>query len=349
MEKGPTLIPIIKKKNSVPKPSNTVKSINIVETVNETVQEKSTESFNEKTGLFNERPVTREEAVPAPFKGSTVIDTKSYTKDVIFGSLRNPYPLTQKDSSKSYESNGSSIKYNGKFKGNSLEFTSKSHRDVNALSNSSFRFVIHFVDTNGNIQSKWTSDKFKRELDAYYNSTNPYFNIDTVTVMQLPTSLIGDYAKSSKFSIPEEYAQVEVTDTITTSEEILRYIDYLVDNSTNEIQEINANELSTMDVDTYDEISAGILDNSININEKLGFQLQEEIDEQIESGAANDTKITTDNPPPPKRVVTESTSERTTVIPPPPKIVDPIAPLDNNRDGNDSNSGSRKPTRRSIT
>lgn len=346
MEKGPTLIPIFKKNNSVPKPSNTVKPINIVETVNEVVQEKPTESFNEKTGLFNERPVTREDVVPAPFKGSTVVDNKLYTKDVIFGSLRNTYPFTQKDSSKSYQTSGNSIKYNGKFKGNSLEFPSKSHRDVNALPNSSFRFVIHFVDTNGNIQSKWTSDKFKRELDSYYNSTNPYFNIDTVTVMQLPISLIGDYAKSSKFSIPEEYAQVEITDTITTSEEVLRYIDYLVDNSTNEIQEIDANELSTMDVDTYDEISAGILDNSININDKLGFSLQDKIDEQIESGAANDTKITTDNPPPPKRVINESTSERTTVIPPPPKRIDPPAPLDNNRDRNDSNSGGRKPIRR---
>jgi hypothetical protein len=52
MEKGPTLIPIFKKNNSVPKLSNTVKPINIVETVNETVQEKPTESFNENTGLL---------------------------------------------------------------------------------------------------------------------------------------------------------------------------------------------------------------------------------------------------------------------------------------------------------
>ena len=319
MEKGPTLIPIFKKNNSVPKLSNTVKPINIVETVNETVQEKPTESFNENTGLLNERPYTGEEPVPAPFKGSTVVDTKSYTKDIIFGSLRNTYPFTQKDSSNSYQKSGNSIKYNGKFKGNSIEFTPKSHRDVNVLTNSSFRFVIHFVDTNGNVKSKWTSDKFKRELDAYYNSTNPYFNIDTVTVMQLPTSLIGDYAKSSKFSIPEEYAQVEVTDTITTADEILRYIDYLVDTTNNEIQEINANDVSTMDVDTYDEISAGILDNSININDKLGFSLQDKIDEQIESGEANDTKITTDNPPLPERNVNVSTSERTTVIPPPPQ------------------------------
>jgi hypothetical protein len=318
MEKGPTLIPIFKKKNSVPKPSNTVKPINIVETVNEVVQEKSTESFNEITGLLNERPFMGESPVPAPFKGSTVVDTKSYTKDVIFGSLRNTYPFDKKDSSNAYQSSGNSIKYNGKFKGNSIEFASKSHKDVNVLSNSSFRFIINFVDTNGNIQSKWTSDKFKRELDAYYNSTNPYFNIDSVTVMQLPTSLIGDYAKSSKFSIPEEYAQVEITDTITTSEEILRYIDYLVDNTTNEIQEINANDVSTMDVDTYDEISAGILDNSININEKLGFSLQDKIDEQIESGASNDTRITTNNPIPPITTNTVSKSERTTVIPPPP-------------------------------
>jgi hypothetical protein len=148
--------------------------------------------------------------------------------------------------------------------------------------------------------------------------------------MQLPTSLIGDYAKSSKFSIPEEYAQVEVTDTILTADEILRYIDYLVDTTNNEIQEINANDVSTMDVDTYDEISAGILDNSININDKLGFSLQDKIDEQIESGEANDTKITTDNPPLPERNVNVSTSERTTVIPPPPQR-------------NDSNFGGRKP------
>ena len=354
MEKGPTLIPILKKNNSVPKLSNTVKPINIVETVNEKVKETSEESFDAITGVSNLRIEELgggfDEALPAPFKGTSTVDNKVYTKKDIFGSLRNNYPFAEleKQPTDSYKSSGETIQYNGKFEGNSIQFTPNSHKDVNVLDDSSFRFVIHFVDSNGNVQSKWTSDKFKKELDAYYNSTNPYFNIDTVTVMQLPTSLIGDYAKSSKFSIPEEYAQVEVTDTITTADEILRYIDYLVDTTSNEIQEINANDVSTMDVDTYDEISAGILDNSININDKLGFSLQDKIDEQIESGEANDTKITTDNPPLPERNINVSTSERTTVIPPPPQRTDPLTSLDNSRYGNDSNFGDRKPRIRRI-
>ena len=326
MEKGPNLIPIFKKKSSVPKPSNTVKPINIVQTVNETVKETSEESFDAITGVSNLRieelgGIGLEQELPAPFKKTSTTDTKVYTKKDIFGSLRNNYPFAdlEQQPTDSYKSSGESIQYNGKFKGNSIQFTPNSHKDVNVLDDSSFRFVIHFVDDEGVVNSKWTSDKFKRELDAYSDSTNPYVNIDTVTVMQLPLSLIGNYAKSPKFSIPEEYAQIEISDTITTVEDVLRYIDYLVDNTSNEIQIIDAKELSTMDVDTYDEISAGILDNSISINDKLGFQLQDDIDAQIESGETNDTSITTDIPI--QRESSRSITEapRTTVIPPPPK------------------------------
>jgi hypothetical protein len=99
-----------------------------------------------------------------------------------------------------------------------------------------------------------------------------------------------------------------------------------------------------MDDDTYDEISAGILDNSISINSKLGFPLQNSVDEQIDSGAANDTRITSDNPIPPIRTNTVSKSERTTVIPPPPK-----RPVDT-PPSYQSTSGGRnpKPTRREL-
>ncbi len=80
-----------------------------------------------------------------------------------------------------------------------------------------------------------------------------------------------------------------------------------------------------MNVDTYDEISVGILDNSININDKLGFPLQDDIDAQIESGEANDTPIVTNTPiqSEPNKSVTEA--PRTTVISPPPTIVDDTA------------------------
>ncbi len=329
MEKGPNLIPIFKKRSSVPKPSNTVKPINIVETANETVKETSEESFDAITGVSNLRMeelggVRFDESLPAPFKGTSTVDTKVYTKKDIFGSLRNNYPFAdlEKQPTDSYKSSGGSIQYNGKFKGNSIQFTPNSHKDVNVLDDSSFRFVIHFVDDDGEVNSKWTSDKFKRELDAYSQSTNPYVNIDTVTIMQLPLSLIGNYAKSPKFSIPEDYAQVEISDTITTIEDVLRYIDYLVDNTSTEIQIIDAQELSTMDVDTYDEISAGILDNSININDKLGFPLQDDIDAQIESGEANDTPIVTNTPIQTETNKSVTEAPRTTVISPPPTIVD---------------------------
>jgi hypothetical protein len=87
-----------------------------------------------------------------------------------------------------------------------------------------------------------------------------------------------------------------------------------------------------MDVDTYDEISAGILDNSININDKLGFPLQDDIDAQIESGEANDTPIVTNTPIQTETNKSVTEAPRTTVISPPPTIVD---------DNDDDNIGRR--------
>ena len=57
MEKGLNLIPLFKSRNPKPTPSDIVNSINIVETIKETVQEESTESFNENTGLLKKKLV----------------------------------------------------------------------------------------------------------------------------------------------------------------------------------------------------------------------------------------------------------------------------------------------------
>lgn len=148
--------------------------------------------------------------------------------------LRNLYPSDEENISKSFTSDDSTITYTGIYPENFITFDivnlngiNGSDINVSDILPSTFKFIVQFID--GESVEQWTSQKLKDELLAAIAEPNPYFNKLTVTTAVVDLTKLKKYWRSKKFDIPERYAEVRITDTLTIVPDFLEHLKWVVD------------------------------------------------------------------------------------------------------------------------
>jgi len=99
----------------------------------------------------------------------------------------------------------------------------------------SFNFIVRF--RNGDVFEDWTSPQFLSKLQSAKNENNPYFTYDVnrdrwpqnkVTIAEVNFENLSRYYDNYEFRYPQLYANVRITDTITTKEDMLIHINWMV-------------------------------------------------------------------------------------------------------------------------
>ena len=148
--------------------------------------------------------------------------------------LRNSYPVTgSADVSSYYEDKGEYIRRYGIDKNNSYIdiFTYPIDKlktlDPITYPYVDFSYIIQFYDEDLGFVEEWTSAPFKKLLETAQKEKNPYFNKFTVAVIPINYGELKDYHRHNKFTIGEKYAEVNVTKTISTIEDMVLHIQWL--------------------------------------------------------------------------------------------------------------------------
>jgi hypothetical protein len=147
--------------------------------------------------------------------------------------LRNTYPTDPDNISKSFVSNDITITYTGKYEQNFITFEVINFNGINSsqlyvsdILDDTFGFIVQFNDDDS--VEQWTSKKLKDDLESAIVEPNPYFNKLKVPIAIVDMTKLKKYWKSKKFDIPEKYAEVRITDTITTINDMLTHINWIV-------------------------------------------------------------------------------------------------------------------------
>ena len=160
--------------------------------------------------------------------------------------LRNTYPSDPENVSQSYTSDNSTITYTGIYPQNFIKFDivnfngiNGSQLNVSDILSESVRFIVQFND--GDSAEQWTSAKLKEDLESALAEPNPFFDKLDVTIAIVDLTTLKNYWKSKKFDIPEKYAEVRITDTITTIQDVLTHINWIVSvkPTDDELREVN--------------------------------------------------------------------------------------------------------------
>jgi hypothetical protein len=148
--------------------------------------------------------------------------------------LRNSYPATTNtDVSAYYDDNGSFIRRYGRDKNNAYVdlFTYQIDKirtlDPIKYPYVDFSFIVQFVDEENGFIEEWTSAPFKKLLEEAKKEKNPYFNKHTVAVIPLDYGDLRNHHRKNKLVIGEKYAEVEITKTISTIEDMILHIQWL--------------------------------------------------------------------------------------------------------------------------
>jgi hypothetical protein len=148
--------------------------------------------------------------------------------------LRNSYPAkTPVEVSAYYENKGNYIRRTGIDKDNAYVdlYTYPIDKlrtlDPKQYPYVDFSFILQFVDEKNGFIEEWTSAPFKKLLEEAKKENNPYFNKHSVAVVPLDYGDLKDHHRKNKFTIGEKYAEVEVTKTISTIEEMILHIQWL--------------------------------------------------------------------------------------------------------------------------
>jgi hypothetical protein len=205
--------------------------------------------------------------------------------------IRNPYPSALGENPVlNYTRENGMIKFTGKYPENFLKFNEYPLGDV-TKTEGTYDFVIQFMDG-----TLYTSAPYYDELQLEFNVGNPYRNLQTIPTVKVDDTLLGNYASLAKFSIGEQYAEMDMMNNIDTKLEIIKHIDWL-SSDVSELRTINS--MGKFQHQQTDD---------------LGFALQSQLD-----GIEND----------PNAPGEESTIEAEIIIPTPPIVTEPT---DNTRD-----------------
>ena len=152
-----------------------------------------------------------------------LLTKEDFKKRIPLAYIQNPYPVEiGTDPSSAYTRAGGKIKLTGKYEENVVLFEDIDVSGIIGHNDATFNFLIDFGE--GDLH---TSKEFKTELEKQHGSVNPYKNKKTVSVVKLPLWDLVAYHKKSKFSISEDYAEVNVDDTINTKIDIINHIEWL--------------------------------------------------------------------------------------------------------------------------
>ena len=91
-----------------------------------------------------------------------------------------------------------------------------------------FNFIVQFYDEEEGFMEEWTSAPFKKLLLKAQEDGNPYFNKFTVPIIPMDYGELKNHHRINKLSIGELYSETKVIKTISTIEEMLLHIQWLV-------------------------------------------------------------------------------------------------------------------------
>ena len=162
--------------------------------------------------------------------------------------LRNPYPDELGiDPSSNYTREGGNIRLSGRFEENFLDFANVDVSGITACEGTTFNFLVQFED--GTLH---TSPIFLAELQSENSSANPYRNKNTVSVVTIDSNFLIGYNKFYTFDVPEQYAEVKVTNTINNRKDILYHIDWLCGSDSEELRK--ASDMGSWNVETTEAL-----------------------------------------------------------------------------------------------
>jgi len=153
-------------------------------------------------------------------------------------------PPRERTIDESYETeNPTTVKVTGKYDKNFLFVDTVPLDDINittlevlepanARYDLTFRFIVKFVEADGSVEN-WTSQAFYDDLVEARNEDNPYFTLNYVTIVSVNFSLLSAWWLKREFTIKQKYAEVEITDTINTKEDMLVHINWMVSSAEN--------------------------------------------------------------------------------------------------------------------
>lgn len=211
--------------------------------------------------------------------------------------LRNTYPGEIDTVTDSYTSEEGAIKFSGKYPENFIKFQVVSLDDIlldtiNIDPKHSFRFIIRFINEDGITFEDWASEPFLNDLHTAQSDNNPFFSRDRVTVAEIHASSLTQYWQLCKFKQGEDYAEVIIRDTITTKEDILEHINWIV-GSDEDLRPIN--EIGRWSIHTR-EWNLGFKEDKRSIIPLLGPPLLDDIcdDENSDGDTSSGGIITSD-------------------------------------------------------
>jgi hypothetical protein len=175
--------------------------------------------------------------------------------------IRDPYPLDSNPSdgvNQNYDGRGGDFALNGKFKGNSIDWSRQDTNSIQVLSeNHKFRFIL---DIDGQL---YTSQNFLNDLQDAINNKNPYFNLETVAV--IPLKLDELRQPNRVYTFGEKYAEVKINSNLNTGDnsvnKIVNHIDWLVSKSNQElrsVREMGDWTLNTTPFDAKNDTGMGV-------------------------------------------------------------------------------------------
>jgi len=216
---------------------------------------------------------------------STGLDITNITATEVVGMsslpyVQQPYPFEVGiDPSSKYIVSNDAIKFTGKYDENFIKFKTYSIDDILSLDiaeyPTSFNFIVEFIDDA--TREFWSSPDLVAQLKAEKQAGNPYTNRRTVPIIQFDFKFIKNYGIGEQFKIPEDYAEVEVLSTITSKEDVLKHINWLVssDTSLRPASEMGSWELQlteTLGMDhskELDALNSKLINEESNISENI--------------------------------------------------------------------------------
>jgi len=191
--------------------------------------------------------------------------------------LQNPYPNGQD----SYGNFNGNKRLQGNYPSNSYTFDSSDLEtsilnSIEIYEEGTFQFIIKFI-IDGTF-TYCTTPSFMEKLLVEKN--NPYISEKTIPIITLNTTQWDTFSKENQFVVGEAYAEVEVTDTLDSKDDYLKYIDWLVKSEDGRSPLIATDKLGTWNV--------------FGPTEDMGMSFQEQLDE-IVSGNARYTEKKLEN------------------------------------------------------
>ena len=191
--------------------------------------------------------------------------------------LQNPYPNGQD----SYGKTNGNKRLQGNYPSNSYtfdasDFETSIRNSIQIYEEGTFQFIIKFI-TDGTF-TYHTTPSFIEKILA--EKDNPYISEKTIPIITLNTIQWDTFSKESQFVVGEAYAEVEVTDTLDSKEDYLKYIDWLVKSEDGRSPLISTDKLGAWNV--------------FGPTEDMGMSFQEQLDEMV-SGNSRYTEFKSNN------------------------------------------------------